>query len=134
LGDQNGPLKTSDLILSQAGYTELYFMQVRLVEMETPSPAADTVSTVRSLQLKDRAVLDKALRAFVSHIQAYAKHECNVILRLKGKTYYIEITVLCYCYVFYYCLFILVAFTLGRVLYAFPVSYIIVRTVVCRST
>jgi hypothetical protein len=99
LGDQNGPLKTSDLILSQAGYTELYFIQVRLVAMETPSPAADTVSTVRSLQLKDRAVLDKALRAFVSHIQAYAKHECNVILRLKGKTYYIEITVLCYCYV-----------------------------------
>jgi len=53
--------------------------------METPSPAADTLSCVRSLQLQDRAVMDKAQRAFVSYIQAYAKHECNVILRLKGK-------------------------------------------------
>ena len=55
------------------------------MEMETPSPAADTLSCVRSLQLQDRAVMDKAQRAFVSYIQAYAKHECNVILRLKGK-------------------------------------------------
>ena len=56
------------------------------MEMETPSPAADTLSCVRSLQLQDRAVMDKAQRAFVSYIQAYAKHECNVILRLKGKS------------------------------------------------
>jgi hypothetical protein len=68
------------------GTYNFYFIQVYLLEMETPSPAPDTISCVRSLQLKDRAVLDKALRAFVSHIQAYAKHECNVILRLKGKT------------------------------------------------
>lgn len=61
------------------------FLQVHLVEMETPSPAVDTLSCVRSLQLQDRAVMDKAQRAFVSYIQAYAKHECNVILRLKGK-------------------------------------------------
>jgi ATP-dependent RNA helicase DDX55/SPB4 len=57
------------------------------VEMGSPPPAADTISSVRSVQLKDRAVMDKALRAFVSYIQAYAKHECNVILRLKGKTH-----------------------------------------------
>jgi hypothetical protein len=55
------------------------------MEMETPSPAADTLLCVRTLQLQDRAVMDKAQRAFVSYIQAYAKHECNVILRLKGK-------------------------------------------------
>lgn len=60
-------------------------LQVHLVEMETPSPAPDTLLCVRSLQLQDRAVMDKAQRAFVSYIQAYAKHECNVILRLKGK-------------------------------------------------
>lgn len=67
-------------------------MQVHLVYMKTPSPAVDTISSVRSLQLKDRAVMDKAIRAFVSHIQAYAKHECNVILRLKGKDFCIKIT------------------------------------------
>jgi len=55
------------------------------MEMETLSLAADTLSCVRSLQLQDRAVMDKAQRAFVSYIQAYAKHECNVILSLKGK-------------------------------------------------
>jgi ATP-dependent RNA helicase DDX55/SPB4 len=59
------------------------------MEMETPSPATDTISCVQSLQLKDRAIMDKSLRAFVSYIQAYTKHECNVILRLKGKVYMI---------------------------------------------
>lgn len=33
-------------------------------------------------QLGNRAVYDKANRAFVSHIQAYSKHECSFILRL----------------------------------------------------
>ena len=55
------------------------------MEIVTPSPEPEILLHVKSFQLEDRAVLDKALRAFVSHIQAYAKHECNVILRLKGK-------------------------------------------------
>ncbi|KAK2576291.1 hypothetical protein KPH14_005657 [Odynerus spinipes] len=38
---------------------------------------------MRDLQLKDRQVFDKANRAFVSYIQAYNKHECSLILRLK---------------------------------------------------
>lgn len=33
-------------------------------------------------QLDNRAIFDKANRAFVSHIQAYSKHECSFILRL----------------------------------------------------
>ncbi|XP_076640675.1 putative ATP-dependent RNA helicase DDX55 homolog [Halictus rubicundus] len=37
----------------------------------------------RDLQKKDRLLFDKANRAFVSYIQAYNKHECNLILRLK---------------------------------------------------
>lgn len=37
------------------------------------------------MQLNDRLVFDKANRAFVSYIQAYSKHECNLILRVKGK-------------------------------------------------
>ncbi|XP_017756350.1 PREDICTED: probable ATP-dependent RNA helicase DDX55 homolog [Eufriesea mexicana] len=38
---------------------------------------------MRDLQKQDRLFFDKANRAFVSYIQAYNKHECNLILRLK---------------------------------------------------
>uniref|UniRef100_A0A1B6JTZ4 ATP-dependent RNA helicase n=1 Tax=Homalodisca liturata TaxID=320908 RepID=A0A1B6JTZ4_9HEMI len=38
---------------------------------------------VQKSQLNDRAVFDKANRAFVSYIQFYCKHECNIILRVK---------------------------------------------------
>lgn len=38
---------------------------------------------MRDLQKQDRFLFDKANRAFVSYIQAYNKHECNLILRLK---------------------------------------------------
>ncbi|KAI4454861.1 rna helicase [Holotrichia oblita] len=39
--------------------------------------------TLRQLQLKDRALMEKATRAFVSHIRAYSKHECSLLLRIK---------------------------------------------------
>ncbi|XP_029031914.2 probable ATP-dependent RNA helicase DDX55 homolog [Osmia bicornis bicornis] len=38
---------------------------------------------MRDLQKHDRLLFDKANRAFVSYAQAYNKHECNLILRLK---------------------------------------------------
>lgn len=38
--------------------------------------------TIHKKQLENRAIFDKANRAFVSHIQAYSKHECNFILRV----------------------------------------------------
>lgn len=38
---------------------------------------------MKNLQKKDRIYFDKANRAFVSYIQSYNKHECNLILRLK---------------------------------------------------
>ena len=31
-----------------------------------------------------RAMYEKGLQAFVSFIQSYAKHECNLIFRVKG--------------------------------------------------
>lgn len=37
----------------------------------------------KELQKQDRLLFDKANRAFVSYVQAYNKHECNLILRLK---------------------------------------------------
>lgn len=38
---------------------------------------------IYKLQIKDRALFDKATRAFVSHIRAYSKHECSLLLRVK---------------------------------------------------
>lgn len=42
------------------------------------------VAKVRKRQLKDRTVFDRANKAFVSYIQAYSKHECHLLLRIKG--------------------------------------------------
>lgn len=42
------------------------------------------VERVRKRQLKDRTVFDKSNKAFVSYIQAYSKHECHLLLRIKG--------------------------------------------------
>uniref|UniRef100_A0A1B0A549 ATP-dependent RNA helicase n=1 Tax=Glossina pallidipes TaxID=7398 RepID=A0A1B0A549_GLOPL len=38
---------------------------------------------LHKLQINDKSIFDKGVRAFVSHIRAYTKHECNAILRLK---------------------------------------------------
>lgn len=43
----------------------------------------ECLQCMRNLQQKDRLTFDKANRAFVSYVQAYSKHECNLILRLK---------------------------------------------------
>ena len=38
---------------------------------------------IHRLQMQDKGVYDKGTKAFVSHIRAYSKHECNLILRVK---------------------------------------------------
>lgn len=43
----------------------------------------ECLQCMRHLQQEDRLMFDKANRAFVSYIQSYSKHECNLILRLK---------------------------------------------------
>lgn len=37
---------------------------------------------LRAAAQKDRDVMEKGLRAFVSYIRAYKEHHCNFILRL----------------------------------------------------
>lgn len=43
----------------------------------------ECLQCMRQMQQKDRLMFDKANRAFVSYVQAYSKHECNLILQLK---------------------------------------------------
>jgi ATP-dependent RNA helicase DDX55/SPB4 len=40
-------------------------------------------SVIHKLQAADKSVFDKGTQAFVSHVKAYSKHECYLILRLK---------------------------------------------------
>lgn len=41
------------------------------------------VQAIRKLQMQDRDIMDKGQKAFVSHIRAYSKHECSLLLRVK---------------------------------------------------
>ena len=38
---------------------------------------------LHDLQMKDKSIFDKGTRAFVSHIRAYSKHECSLLLRVR---------------------------------------------------
>ncbi|EDV44089.1 uncharacterized protein Dana_GF16207 [Drosophila ananassae] len=62
--------------------------KVELNELpEEDEPAAYELPSVlkklHQLQAADKGVYDKGMRAFVSHVRAYTKHECSAILRLK---------------------------------------------------
>lgn len=54
-----------------------------LQEMKLQRNTADLLPKLKSMALADRAVFEKGMKAFVSYVQAYAKHECNLIFRLK---------------------------------------------------
>ncbi|XP_013359004.1 PREDICTED: ATP-dependent RNA helicase DDX55 isoform X2 [Chinchilla lanigera] len=54
-----------------------------LQETRPQGNAVDLLPKLKALALADRAVFEKGMRAFVSHVQAYAKHECSLIFRLK---------------------------------------------------
>ncbi|XP_064235687.1 ATP-dependent RNA helicase DDX55 isoform X2 [Aotus nancymaae] len=55
-----------------------------LQEMKLQKNTVDLLPKLKSMALADRAVFEKGMKAFVSHVQAYAKHECNLIFRLKA--------------------------------------------------
>lgn len=61
-------------------------VQCPLQETRLPSDAVDLLPKLQAMALADRAVFEKGMKAFVSHVQAYAKHECSLIFRLKGES------------------------------------------------
>uniref|UniRef100_A0A8D1SJX5 ATP-dependent RNA helicase n=1 Tax=Sus scrofa TaxID=9823 RepID=A0A8D1SJX5_PIG len=54
-----------------------------LQAMKLQKNTVDLLPKLKSMALADRAVFEKGMKAFVSYVQAYAKHECNLIFRLK---------------------------------------------------
>jgi len=68
--------------------------KVKLKEMDLElDNLPDLLPRIRKMQLNDRSIMDKATRAFVSNIHSYSKHECNVLLRVKGMMIAIKETV-----------------------------------------
>lgn len=58
-------------------------VELNRVELNSVKNVEKCLKAMRTVQQSDRLVFDKANRAFVSYIQAYQKHECSLILRLK---------------------------------------------------
>ncbi|XP_077442521.1 ATP-dependent RNA helicase DDX55 [Vanacampus margaritifer] len=54
-----------------------------LQKMAAVSDVVDVLPKVKALAQADRAIFDKGMKAFVSYVQAYAKHECSLIFRVK---------------------------------------------------
>lgn len=65
----------------------VHYFQVKLTHMELPDDLPDNLTEIRKMQQNDRALMDKATRAFVSYIHSYVKHECSVLLRVKGALF-----------------------------------------------
>ncbi|MBN3296574.1 DDX55 helicase, partial [Amia calva] len=54
-----------------------------LQEMAPVKDVVDVLPKLKAMALGDRAVFERGMRAFVSYVQAYAKHECSLIFRVK---------------------------------------------------
>ncbi|GIY51935.1 ATP-dependent RNA helicase DDX55 [Caerostris extrusa] len=57
--------------------------KVKLENMEAPSKVNDITPKIKQLASKNREIYEKGLRAFVSFIRFYTKHECNLLFRVK---------------------------------------------------
>lgn len=78
------------ILLLENEETYVNFIQknqrVTLQQLEddaTAQKVAVLLEKLRNLQKSDRALMEKATKAFVSHIRAYSKHECSLLLRVK---------------------------------------------------
>ncbi|XP_008323848.1 ATP-dependent RNA helicase DDX55 [Cynoglossus semilaevis] len=54
-----------------------------LQRMSPISDVVDVLDKVKAMSVADRAMFERGTRAFVSFVQAYAKHECRLIFRIK---------------------------------------------------
>ncbi|KAK6227746.1 Helicase [Theobroma cacao] len=72
------------LLPKEEAYVEfLRIRRVPLQERKCIDDASDVVPQIRSAAMKDRDVMEKGLRAYVSYIRAYKEHHCSYIFRWK---------------------------------------------------
>uniref|UniRef100_A0A8R1EPV2 ATP-dependent RNA helicase n=1 Tax=Caenorhabditis japonica TaxID=281687 RepID=A0A8R1EPV2_CAEJA len=62
--------------------------KVKLEEIKVPTSTSKKAEELRQkmikIQCSDRAILEAGTRAFVSHVESYAKHDCHLICSLDG--------------------------------------------------
>lgn len=58
-----------------------------LQKMSPINDVVDVLPKVKAMALADRAMFERGVRAFVSYVQAYAKHECSLIFRVKDLNF-----------------------------------------------
>ncbi|XP_020540476.1 DEAD-box ATP-dependent RNA helicase 18 [Jatropha curcas] len=72
------------LLPKEEAYVEfLRIRRVPLQERKNTDDVPDVVPQIRAAAKKDRDVMEKGLRAFVSFIRAYKEHHCSYIFRWK---------------------------------------------------
>lgn len=72
------------LLPKEESYVE--FLRIRRVPLEEricSDDASDVVPQIRSAAQKDRDIMEKGVKAFVSYIRAYKEHHCSYIFRWK---------------------------------------------------
>ncbi|KAG4995426.1 hypothetical protein JHK82_032150 [Glycine max] len=72
------------LLPKEESYVE--FLRIRRVPLQEricSDDATDVVPQIRSAAKKDRDVMEKGIKAFVSYIRAYKEHHCSYIFRWK---------------------------------------------------
>ncbi|KAK4835850.1 hypothetical protein QYF36_015275 [Acer negundo] len=77
---------SSIVFLSPKEEAYVEFLQIRRVplqERKCTDDVTDVVPQIRGAAKKDRDVMEKGLRAFVSYMRAYKEHHCSYIFRWK---------------------------------------------------
>ncbi|XP_031247810.1 DEAD-box ATP-dependent RNA helicase 18-like [Pistacia vera] len=81
-----GKQGSSIVFLSPKEEAYVEFLRIRRVPLQEKNctdDVSDVVPQIRSAAKKDRDVMEKGLRAFVSYIRAYKEHQCSYIFRWK---------------------------------------------------
>ncbi|KAH6830903.1 P-loop containing nucleoside triphosphate hydrolases superfamily protein [Perilla frutescens var. hirtella] len=72
------------LLPKEEAYIEfLRIRRVPLAERKCSDEAPDIIPQIRSAARKDRDIMEKGLKAFVSYVRAYKEHQCSFIFRWK---------------------------------------------------
>ncbi|KAK4489297.1 hypothetical protein RD792_005101 [Penstemon davidsonii] len=72
------------LLPKEEAYVEfLRIRRIPLEERKCSDEAPDIIPEIRAAAIKDRDIMEKGLRAFVSYIRAYKEHHCSFIFRWK---------------------------------------------------
>ncbi|XP_013401192.1 ATP-dependent RNA helicase DDX55 isoform X2 [Lingula anatina] len=73
------------LIPTEESYVQFLSInqKVPLKMLQPPHLKVDLLPKLKQMAREDRAIFEKGMRAFVSFMQAYAKHECYLIFRIK---------------------------------------------------